>query len=1263
MSVLPEAVGNGGQPTSDLNSNVGHRASGDLLRLVYELPKDFTDGSWDGKSTPTPEPINDTAGINITSHVRAKMEELTNTRSATTSISLKDVMSSNNALRLNRNKLNKPTDDQSDNVFLSDEEGDSKSEKTTTYTNQTISVTESSPSHLNTSSQRTSLVPNTSPSKLYGERNQTETSRNCSSPVDGYPMSDVSDEDMENFNRTLSNNPDMLEKWLREKASPDVLKRVHVISETPVVNSGSKRTSVTSELFQLWLASSPVKRSRSPSSRARTPSRQQLRQLDEGELFMELIRDVANELDMDVLCHKILVNVGLLTRADRGSLFLARGPPTDRYLVAKLFDVTQDTELEDAVSKARAEEIRIPFGVGIAGSVAQSKQPINIKDAYADPRFNADIDMRTGYRTRLVLCLPICNYEGDVIGVAQIINKTNGTMEFTEHDVEIFRRYLTFCGIGIQNAQLFEMSVQEYRRNQILLNLARSIFEEQNNLECLVTKIMREARDLLKCERCSVFLLDSDCCEASHLERIVERPGQQQRTLTRRQSNNVDVEEILEQQSAKIRFTVVFELGTSARSAVVSRPTAAEVQRCTLAQLALYVASTGQTLNIGDMASWLGHEQKVQARDARTILCMPIVNGQKAVIGVAQLINKENESQFSESDVSIFEAFAIFCGLGIHNTQMYENACKLMAKQKVALECLSYHATASGEDTSKLAREVIPSAEDYNLYSYTFHDFDLADDDTCRATLRMFLQCNLVQQFHIPYDVLCRWILSVKKNYRPVKYHNWRHALNVAQTMFAMLKTGKMDRFMSELEILGLLVACLCHDLDHRGTNNAFQTKTESPLAILYTTSTMEHHHFDQCVMILNSESNNIFQALSPVDYKNVMKIVETAILSTDLAMYFKKRSKFLELTENGEFDWQSEDKKELLCGMMMTACDVSAIAKPWEVQHRVAKLVADEFFDQGDLEKLQLNQQPVAMMDRERKDELPQMQVGFIDVICAPLYKVLSDTFPWIMPLYEGTVDNRQRWQDLAEKVEMGLTWIDHDTIDKPIEEFSASSEVIKDIEFTVTTLNCSHSMDHSDKDSGNNAGLHAASVRPRFHSLRKGKSLGKAVRSRLSRSLYNASTERRPSNNDNSSNTTIPEENGKEKPSPSPPVKQKPPKHKRGGGGRVSMTADIIFVIVGKIKNDFIFLPLIKNHSAKKVKKATKVLTFTINKLKITSIRSLPLSHTQVYGRVSLVALAHCFVRVIGHRSPSLSFVVIYTVVPKLHKCKIIFNYFISQ
>lgn len=84
--------------------------------------------------------------------------------------------------------------------------------------------------------------------------------------------------------------------------------------------------------------------------------------------------------------------------------------------------------LKDAVTRARAEEIIIPFGIGIAGMVAQTKEMINIKEAYQDARFNCEIDLKTGYKTNAILCMPICNYEGDIIGVAQIINKTNGKL-------------------------------------------------------------------------------------------------------------------------------------------------------------------------------------------------------------------------------------------------------------------------------------------------------------------------------------------------------------------------------------------------------------------------------------------------------------------------------------------------------------------------------------------------------------------------------------------------------------------------------------------------------------------------------------------------------------------------------------------------------------------------------------------------------------------------------------------------------------------
>ena len=114
----------------------------------------------------------------------------------------------------------------------------------------------------------------------------------------------------------------------------------------------------------------------------RNLSQTQLESMDEKELFMELIRDIANELDINRLSHKILVNVSILTKADRCSLFLVRGKKENRELVSKLFDVTAASTLEESL-RSEEDEIVVPFGVGIAGVAAENGEAINIKDAYS----------------------------------------------------------------------------------------------------------------------------------------------------------------------------------------------------------------------------------------------------------------------------------------------------------------------------------------------------------------------------------------------------------------------------------------------------------------------------------------------------------------------------------------------------------------------------------------------------------------------------------------------------------------------------------------------------------------------------------------------------------------------------------------------------------------------------------------------------------------------------------------------------------------
>lgn len=86
------------------------------------------------------------------------------------------------------------------------------------------------------------------------------------------------------------------------------------------------------------------------------------------------------------------------------------------------------------------------------------------------------------------------------------------------------------------------------------------------------------------------------------------------------------------------------------------------------------------------------------------------------------------------------------------------------------------------------------------------------------------------------------------------------------------------------------------------------------------------------------------------------------------------------------------EDNRSLLRAMSMTICDLSAITKPWEIEKRVADLVSSEFFEQGDMERQELNITPIDIMNRDKEDQLPSMQVGFIDSICLPIYEVGDD-------------------------------------------------------------------------------------------------------------------------------------------------------------------------------------------------------------------------------------------------------------------------------
>ncbi|XP_035408485.1 cGMP-specific 3',5'-cyclic phosphodiesterase isoform X6 [Cygnus atratus] len=665
---------------------------------------------------------------------------------------------------------------------------------------------------------------------------------------------------------------------------------------------------------------------------------------DQCSRLLELVKDISSHLDVTALCHKIFLHIHELIAADRYSLFLVcEDSSNEKFLVSRLFDVAEGSTLEEASNSC----IRLEWNKGIVGHVAAIGQPLNIKNAYEDPRFNAEVDQITGYKTQSILCMPIKNHREEVVGVAQAINKKSGTGgTFTEQDEKDFAAYLAFCGIVLHNAQLYETSLLENRRNQVLLDLASLIFEEQQSLEVILKKIAATIISFMQVQRCTIFIVDEDCTDS--FSSVFHMESEELEDSAENLKRDCDTN--------KINY-----------------------------MYAQYVKNTMEPLNIPDVCKdrrfpWTNDNAENVNQHIKSLLCTPIKNGKKnKVIGVCQLVNKMEENSgkikaFNRNDEEFLEAFVIFCGLGIQNTQMYEAVERAMAKQMVTLEVLSYHASAAEEETREL-------------------------------------------------QVLCRWILSVKKNYRKnVAYHNWRHAFNTAQCMFAALKSGKIQSKLTDLETLALLIAALSHDLDHRGVNNSYIQRSEHPLAQLYCHSIMEHHHFDQCLMILNSPGNQILSSLSIEEYKATLKMIKQAILATDLALYIKRRGEFFELLRKKQFNWEDPMQKELFLAMLMTACDLSAITKPWPVQQRIAELVATEFFDQGDKERKELNIEPTDLMNREKKNKIPSMQVGFIDAVCLQLYEALTHVSEACYPLLDGCRKNRQKWQSLAEQQEKNL-------------------------------------------------------------------------------------------------------------------------------------------------------------------------------------------------------------------------------------------------
>ena len=313
--------------------------------------------------------------------------------------------------------------------------------------------------------------------------------------------------------------------------------------------------------------------------------------------------------------------------------------------------------------------------------------------------------------------------------------------------------------------------------------------------------------------------------------------------------------------------------------------------------------------------------------------------------------------------------------------------------------------------------------EDFNFSSYSSiesKDFDIfnfeskVDQENTLYMIGSYIYKKFDFSKIIKQKKFANWSIKIAAGYSRLNpYHTDLHGADVTQTCFiSLLQEGvKEIAKVDNIDICSLILSCMCHDFKHFGLNNNFLKLTKHKLAIRYNDiSILENMHISETFKLINSNPDcNIFFDVDKTTYEKMRKKMISCVLSTDM-FYHSNHTQFMK-DLIAKKDIKQDDNQQYM-NLLIHAADISNPTKPFNIYLKWAKLVVEEFCQQGDKEKaLGL----VCTSDR-KKVKLNTNQIGFIDYVVEDFVSSFVKIFPSLKFLHDNLVDNRAKFVNYKE-------------------------------------------------------------------------------------------------------------------------------------------------------------------------------------------------------------------------------------------------------
>jgi len=366
---------------------------------------------------------------------------------------------------------------------------------------------------------------------------------------------------------------------------------------------------------------------------AATVTAEERRRLQNAEMLLALSRKVAAIDSLDEIIETVMEMTSWELGAERATLFL---------------NDAQTGELYSRFAQGNfRREIRFLNAQGIAGHVFQTGESLIVDDPYSNPHFNRQVDQQTGFVTRNIIAVPVKTVKGEIIGVAQCLNKKEGS--FGEEDLRVLEAMTSQATVALQSSQFIERMKKNREKEMEFLDVVADVTSDID-LGSLLKKVMGEATKMLQAERSTLFLNDEKTNEL--WSQVGEGLG-----------------------ATQIRFPN--HLG-----------------------IAGAVFTSGKSVNIphayADLRFNPGFDKKT-GFFTRSILCVPVINKQGKVIGVTQVLNKKG-GPFTDEDEQRLRAFTAQISIGLENAKLFADVQNMKNYNESMLQSMSNGVITLNED-------------------------------------------------------------------------------------------------------------------------------------------------------------------------------------------------------------------------------------------------------------------------------------------------------------------------------------------------------------------------------------------------------------------------------------------------------------------------------------------------------------------------------------------------------------------------------------